>query len=215
MKKIILLIIIFFINIFPQQENNKSIFISANMGVYDIKKEQFEEAYKSKIGFSPSISIGLPFSTKTYLYGKVSYFYKAGTPILYSYYFQNGTLISASEEKNGTAKFKEWIYNIGILYNIFLSEDYTLGINSGIVIASINEDKQWTGGSSVTSTGMGLLGVFGGLIIERNIANSPISILGEIQYNYSRESLISSVGDYGGLSVDVGCRFYLSKHRKQ
>lgn len=216
MKRVLLLCVIFVSSLYPQQTNSKSVFISLNLGIYDVSNNQFNKAYNSNIGFLPGITIGLPFSTRTYLYGKASYFSKDGVPVIYTYDFQNGKSIVTSESKGGTAKFREWIYNIGLLYNIFLSEEFTLGVNGGIVFANTHEEQEDPAISlSATSNSFGLMGLFGGCILERNFDNSPFSIIGELQYNFSRKDVTSIVGNNGGLNVNLGGRFYFGKHRRQ
>jgi hypothetical protein len=63
MKQLIVLSIIISFHIYAQQTNLKSVFISANLGIYDIAQNQFEKEYNSSIGFAPAISLGLPLST--------------------------------------------------------------------------------------------------------------------------------------------------------
>lgn len=215
MKHILLLSLIFISSIYAQQTNFKSAFISANLGIYDVAQSQFDQVYNSNIGFMPGISLGLPISTRTYVYCKASYFSKEGVPVIYSYELQNGNFVLSSESREGTAKFREWLFNAGLLYNIFLSEEYTLGVNGGIVLASIYEDKEVpTDSYPLTSSGGGLLGVFGGVSLERNFDNSPFSIIGEIQYDFSRSDILSAAGNNGGLNVNIGGRFYFHERRK-
>ncbi len=212
MTKVLLFSMLFISTIFSQQKSMKSPFISANLGIYNIAESNFEQVYSSKVGFLPGITVGLPLSSRSYLYGKVSYFAKDGVPVNYSYILQNGNLVLSSEGKGGSAKFREWLFNAGILYNFFLSEDFTLGINGGLVFVSLNEKKNGPANSySVTSTGGGLLGFFGGVNLEKNFVNSPFSLIGEIQYNLSRGDLQSFAGNYGGLNINLGARFYFNE----
>jgi len=211
----LLLSLVFISSLYSQQTNLKSVFVSANLGVYDIARNQFDKEYNSNLFFLPGFTLGIPISTRTYLYGKASYLSKDGVPIWYSYAFQNGNMVLTSESREGTAKFRELIINAGLLYNIFLSEGYTLSINGGIVFVSVNEDKEGPEGSSAKIKGSGIIGLFGGTSIERNFDNSPFSIVGEVQYNFSRGEVISLSGNYGGLNINLGGRFYFRERRKQ
>ena len=213
MKRLVLLSLAFMSSLYAQQTELKSAFISANLGAYVVAQSQFDKVYDSNIGFMPGITLGLPLSIRTYIYGKASYFFKNGTPINYTYDLQNGNFVLVSESKEGTAKFREWLFNIGLLYNIFLSEEYTLGINGGLTLVSLYEEKK-NSSYSVTSKGGGLLGFFGGLIIERNFENSPFSAIGAISYNLSRGDIQSFAGNYGGLNVNLGVRYYFNDRKR-
>lgn len=194
--------------------NSKSVFISANLGVYIVAQDQFDRVYDSNMGFMPSVEVGLPVSTRTYLYGKISYFLKRGVPIFYQYELQNGNFVLVSETKDGSASFKEWIFNAGLLYNIFLTEEYTLGINGGLTFVSLSEERNSTVFNSVKYSGGGLLGFFGGLMVERNFNGSPFSLTCEIAYNLSRGDIKTFVGNYGGFNTNLGVRYYFKERRR-
>jgi hypothetical protein len=202
--------------VLSQTAELRSAFVSANVGVFVTANANFSKVYDSKAGFVFGGGIGLPLSTRAYLYGKVTYFSKSGVPVIYTYTYQNGNLVSITETKGGTATFKQWIFNGGIQYNIFLSEDFTLGITGGIAYSRFSEEQR-SPASSLTSTidGTGVFGFFGGIGIEKNFQGSPFSVFAEAQYNYSRRDLVGVVGDYGGLNLDLGIRYYFKDRRTQ
>jgi hypothetical protein len=124
---------------------------------------------------------------------------------------QNGNPVVIPEGRGGSATFREWLFNAGLLYNFILSNNNTLGINGGIVLVSVNEQTNGPAGSySVTTKGGGFLGLFGGVILERKFENSPFSVFGEVQYNLSRNGIISGLGNDGGLNMNLGLRFYFA-----
>ncbi|MGA7723178.1 MAG: hypothetical protein WCA84_18570 [Ignavibacteriaceae bacterium] len=84
----------------------------------------------------------------------------------------------------------------------------------GIKFFSIKENTNTPSSSSSSLVG-GLIGVFGGISIERNFDNSQFSLVGEVQYNLSREDIVSVVGDYSGQNINIGGRFYFSDRREQ
>ncbi len=214
MKLAFFLSVIFISSLYAQQTSLRSPFVSANVGIYDIAADQFAEQYNSSIGFLPSVSAGLPITTRMYLYGKVSYFVKNGVPITYNYKIQNGKLVLVSETKEGgTAKFMEWIINSGLLYNVFLSKEYTLGINAGIMGAIVNENAKDQTGSLRYNGGDVNAGLFLGAIIERNFDSIHFSLIGEAQYDFTNWKGTSSTARYGGLNISVGGRFYFHDRR--
>src|ERR1035437_4123175 len=145
-KHLLFLLIIISFQIHSQQTNLKSVFVSANFGIYSIAQNQFEREFNSSIGFAPAITLGLPLSTSTYLFGKVTYFFKNGVPLIGTYEIQNGRSVLVSEIADGTARFRELIINAGFLAKIFLSLDYTLGIDGGLAFVNQTEERKSTDG---------------------------------------------------------------------
>lgn len=170
-------------------------FISASLGGFITERENFSKVYYSNLGLVFGAGLGLPLSNRMYLYGKVTYFSKTGVPVIYTYnYDQSGSLVSVKETEDGTAEYKQWIINGGLQYNVTLSEDFALDINSGITYTWLSEHQQSSNGSVGSSVeGTGVLGFFGGIAIEKNFRESPFSTFAETQYNYSRRSIVNVI----------------------
>lgn len=216
MKRILLLCSAFVATLLAQESNVKSAFISANLGGFIIAHNDFEKVYDSKFGFAPGISLGFPLSSKLYLLGKATYFSKSGVPVIATYsYDTTAGWVKTTERKEGTASFREWLINVGLHYNIFLTESYTLGIHGGAVFTFLSEEQNTPASGSSTLEGSGMLGYFGGVSIERDFEDSPFTLFAETEYNLSRNDIKSFVGDYGGLNLTVGVRYYFKDRRKQ
>jgi hypothetical protein len=214
MKRLLFFSIIFSFQLYAQEAKLKSVFVSANIGLYDIAQDQFEKAYSSNIGFAPAIALGLPLSTSTYLFGKVTYFSKKGVPILSTYQNQNGHTVLVTEIADGTSTFSEWIINAGFLGKIFLSVDYDLEIDGGLAFVDQTEkrlstDKRIGDGVSVK----GIMGFFTGIILERNFGKFPLSLIAEVQYNLSIPGVFSFIPNDGGLHTTLGVRYYFKERR--
>ena len=197
-----------------QTSEPRSPFISAHLGGFVTSLDGFDKVYDTNIGFVFGAGVGLPVSTRMYFYGKATYFAKSGVPVITTYSYQNGTFVSVAETRDGIATFRQWIFNGGMQYNIFLSEDYTLGISGGITYSRIAEDQRNSTGtvsSSISSTGFDF---FGGLAAERNFAESPCSVFLETQFNYTRREIFILVGDYGGVNLSLGIRYYFKERRR-
>jgi hypothetical protein len=213
LKRLLFLSFIFSFQNYAQQHEIKSVFITANLGIYNIAADQFSKTYDSNVGFAPSISLGLPLSTRSYLYAKASYFIKNGVPYTSTYSVVNGQFVLTSEKREGTATFGELILNAGLLTKIFLSPDYTLALDGGLTFVSQIEKSSNPGGTLKTSISTdGLMGFFGGVMIERNFGTSPFSIIGDIQYNLSIRSTLGFPND-GGVKADIGLRYYFKERR--
>jgi hypothetical protein len=148
-----------------------------------------------------------------YLYGKATHFSKTGVPIISTFNYEGGRLVSITETRNGTAKFKEWIFNGGLQYNLFPSEDFTLGVMGGVSYSKIFEEQRSTNGSvSSGFEGAGIIGMFVGLGLERNFQTSPFTVFSEAQYNYSFLRFLG-LGEYGGLNLSLGIRYHFGERR--
>jgi hypothetical protein len=211
MKSLIVSLLLFSCAI-AQQSNTRSVFIGVNAGLFNIERENFDKTYNSSAGFCPSLTIGIPVSTRSYLYGKVSYFSKSGTPSTFTYAYVDNTPGVTEEIKSGSADFSEWLFNAGFMYNFFLSEDFTLAVNGGLSFVNLNEEIK-TSGYSVKNNGGGFLGGFGGISLEKNFTGSHFSAVAEIQYNAAKENISSFMGNYGGLNASVGARYYFKERR--
>ncbi len=191
-------------------------FISANAGGFLSAKKDFDKAYNSPLGFAFGGAFGLPLSAQTFLYGKVTYFTKTGVPLIYTLSLQNGTFVGTTAPGNGTATFRQWIIDFGALENLSLTKDLALGINGGLTYSMFSEEYRLSGSSSVsTSTGRGLLGIFAGVDMENRFADSPISVFAEAQYNYAWPFISFVIGDYGGLNLTTGIRYYFKDSRRR
>jgi hypothetical protein len=196
-----------------QTTDNPSAFISANLGGFITAYEGFSKVYDSNIGFAFGAGLGLPLTNRLYIYGKATYFAKKGVPVVSTYNFQNGNLVSITETKDGSASYKQWIFNGGLQYNLALSNEFNLGINGGITYTRITEEKKSSNVSSSLNTS-GVLGFFGGVGIEKKFQESPFAVFAESQYNYSRKDIIAAVGNYGGLNMSLGLRYFFRFEHK-
>ena len=211
---ILVFIIMSSFSIYAQGENLRSPFLSAHSGVFLSSIEDFDKTYDSQLGLVYGAGIGLPLSTRSYLYGKATLFSKSGTPVIRTYNFENGIPVLFSEKREGSASYTQWIMNGGFLYKFFLSLDWTLGINGGVTYSRISEEQKDKNGSLISSkNGSGIFGFFIGGVLEKNFNASPFSIFIEPQFNFSRSDVLKYVGNYGGLNINVGVRYYFKERR--
>jgi len=215
-KKILILVLVIIssLSIYAQNENKKSVFLSVHSGIFLTSIEDFDKTYDSQLGLVYGLGIGLPLSTRSYLYGKATLFSKSGTPVIQTYNFENGTPVLVSETREGSASYTQWIFNGGFLYNFFLSQDWTLGINGGITYSTVSEEhKNNSGTVSLSVDGSGIFGFFIGGVLEKNFNKSPFSVFIEPQFNFSRSDVLRYVGNYGGLNLNIGARYYFKERR--
>ncbi len=214
MLKTNLFIFIFLSSTLIFSQDLKSVFLSVHSGIFSSSIDNFSDTYNSQNGFVYGFGVGLPLSSRTYIYGKATNFSKSGTPIIRSYNVINGQLVLASETREGTAKFNQWIINGGFLYNFFLNPDWTLGLNAGVTYSIVSEEQKNANGTiGYSSDGSGIFGFFIGSVLEKNFSESHFSIFIEPQYNFSRSDVLRYVGNYGGINLNIGIRYYFSDRR--
>jgi len=200
--------------IYSQDQNFKTAFLSVHSGIFLTSIEDFDKTYDSQFGLVYGLGAGLPLSTRLYIYGKATLFSKSGTPVIKTYNFVNGTPVLVSETREGSANFTQWIINGGFLYNFFLSQDWTLGINAGITYSRVSEEQKNNSGTISSSVdGSGIFGFFTGALIEKNFSESNFSVFIEPQFNYTRSDILKYVGNYGGLNINIGARYYFKERR--
>jgi hypothetical protein len=201
-------------SMYSQNENMRSPFLSVHSGVFLTSIDNFDKTYNSQLGLVYGLGVGLPLSTRSYIYGKATIFSKSGTPVIQTYNFGNGTPVLVSEIREGSATFTQWIINGGFLYNFFLSRDWTLGINGGITYIRVSEEQKINSGTMVSSVdGSGIFGFFIGGVLEKNFDKSPFSLFIEPQFNFSRSDVLRYVGNYGGVNINIGVRYYFKERR--
>jgi len=215
-KKIITLVVMLLssFSTYAQSDNLRSPFISVHSGVFLTSIHDFDKTYDSQSGLVYGLGVGLPLSTRSYWYGKATLFTKSGTPVIKSYNFENGMPIIVSEKREGYASYTQWIINGGILYNFFLTPDWTLGLNGGITYSIVSEEQKNNSGTIGSSiSGSGIFGFFLGGVLEKNFDKSPFSIFVEPQFNFMQSAILSNFKNYGGLNLNLGVRFYFKNRR--
>ncbi len=116
MKTILTSCIILFLCIsdIKAQAETKSAYVSLHGGLIYVSSDSFSKVYNSRFGFIFGGGIGLPISTRLSLYAKAALFRKSGVPVIYNYKFENNNWILESETKDGSAEFRQWLFNFGL-----------------------------------------------------------------------------------------------------
>ena len=206
--------------IYSQETNGKSGFISLNTGTFISSIDQFSKTYDSRFGFIYGIEVAIANTEQTYFFIKVSYFAKNGTPVTNDFDYSSGYPIFVKVNKEGSAKFTQLLMNEGFIYNLFLDSDWTLGLNGGITFCLVSKEEKNARGDTYYSTdASGMFGVFIGAALEKKFNDSHVSVFLEPQYNYVKSNvlIINSttnnvyIGNYGGLNLSAGIRFYFKE----
>lgn len=197
--------------LFGQDSISRKAFISINSGCYLPTGNDFNKIYGDFI-FINGLSVGIPFTNHDlYLYGKAMYFKKEGTPIIYHYVSNNGVSKSYTTQE-GLIKINHFLFNLGLQYNIKLSDNVKIVTNGGLTLfKSIEKSNNPV---KFDSNGGGLSGLFLGFGLERRFSTVPLSLFSECQYNSSFSILKTYNLDYSAINFNIGLRFYFNQTTK-
>ena len=190
--------------------------VSLDFGGFVSSRSGFSDTYGSNLGLALGGGVGLPLTNHLYLCGKATYFSKSGTPWWYTYGYQNGVWTIISKTREGSATFTQWIINGGLQYDFLLSKVYSLGVDGGVTYTNFSEKVESANGlGSSNESGRGILGFYGGVSGERSFEESPFAIFVDAQYNNARLDVASAIGNYGGINLSVGVRYYFGQRSKE
>jgi hypothetical protein len=194
--------------IFAQDSINRKAFMSINTGCYMPTGSDFNKIYGDFI-FVNGLSFGIPFTNQDlFLYGKVMYFKKEGTPIIYHFTSNNG-ISSSYTTQEGLITINHFLFNLGLQYNFKIFDNYKIITNGGLtLIKSIEKSNNPV---KYDSNGGGLSGLFFGLGLEREFLTIPLSLFSECQYNSTLAILKTYNLDYSAINFNIGLRYYFNQ----
>lgn len=219
MKRIILIsgfLLISFFELFSQTNVPARPYLSLNAGGFISARKNFSRNYGSNLGITYGAGIGLPVSSDIYVTGRATYFSKSGDAYTYHYTFdQNGRLVSHTETKDGTAKFTQWLINVGLEGKIPLSETFSLYPAAGITYTKYKEETKSSNSNLSSSSAIsGMIGFFGGAGIEKKLEVIPFSVFAEAYYNLIPDLFSDLFGNMGGTNINLGLRYYLPRRNR-
>lgn len=209
-KKLLLIAVLFFASgtVFAQGAQFGSIFIAGGAGGFLSTHSNFSEVYKSSFGKDYFGQLGVSMTDNIYLTGKLTYFHKTGVPVFQTINFINNTTTSSN---GGSADFKEWIINAGMIYNFPLFAGFEASVNGGLFYAIVREIQNSSDGSPLFNLSTKSVGLYLGGGMEYHIPIIPVSVFFETQYNLASQfNQVGSSTDYGGLNLNIGARFFIN-----
>ena len=86
-----------------------------------------------------------------------------------------------------------------------------MGINFGITNLRLFEEHYNSEGIlSMEFEGKGLSSLFVGGAFEHRFSDHPFSLIVDTSYDFPFKEIEAYIGDYGGLSISAGLRYYLN-----
>ena len=199
----ILILIIPFSTDAQSHTAGKSIFLSGGIGIAQhSSSEDLYSKYLPSVLFQ--IGFGVPVYSNIFIYNRISFSSKSN----FKAYSQIGPTNRLVEV---TSSFSQLIYNGGIRYGIFISEDFILSISAGITYSLVNNKSFLKGELYQTLDNQNLYGYFGGIALEHKFPDSKISVFGEALYNYFDNNNISYRNKFSGTNLSAGICYYFQK----
>ena len=212
--KIAVIIILFFISILLNQSsaqdiNHTSVFISGLVGAAQVNNSGIRNNDALAMAFGGSF--GLPLAKNLFFYTRAAYTSKSNFQSYYnsSYFTSQFQLSDQFEEVNSS--FSQLLLNTGLLYNILLSEEFTLGVSGGITFSVLNQEAKLIGGDVVSRIDNETVwGYFGGMMIEKYWGDKNVTTFIEAQYNYAKSDASFHANALNTTNFAFGVRYYLS-----
>ncbi len=210
MKKFLSVIILFFtITSFTPAQVNEGIFISGSFGGFAGSSNQLRLRNTPSIVLSTGL--GIPLIEKVYFYTKLSYISRSNYTAQEQFNTIGPDLNTISQMIEADASFSQLLFNGGLQYNIYISDDVTLGLNSGLTYVLVNHKAALPNGTILQRLdNEGVFGYFGGVNVEKFFDDSNFSMFGEAQYNYAKKNMIYFRDKFSGMNFTFGGRFYLN-----
>jgi hypothetical protein len=182
------------------------VYVSAHAGGFVSSLEGFENIYDSRLGFAFGGGFGLPLLNHLYLHCDATYFSRTGSNILTAL---------PTWTRPGPVNYRQWLVDGGLQYDFILSDRYSLNLLGGITFTSVSEDihtydllSSPVGVDEIMPERGKVFGYFAGLSVERSFESSPFAIFADAQYNFTRMTMFYWTGNYGGVNVHAGVRYY-------
>jgi hypothetical protein len=183
--------------------HEQSAFISGGVGIVRLpSSEEFSSRTLPNILFVGGF--GIPIYKQLYFYNRISYSSKSD-------YNANDQIDLYNSPFEATASLSQLIYNGGLEYSIFLSEDWLLGFSSGFTYSLVNHKTLLNGEIIQKLDDKSFYGFFTGINLEHKFSDSNFSLMGEALYNYIGTHNFYYRNKLSGISFTFGGRYYFKR----
>lgn len=159
-------------------------------------------------------SFGIPITTNLFIYTRASYSSKSNFQSFYNTDYLTSQFQLSDQFVEANSSFSQLLLNGGLLYNFYLSDEFTIGVNGGVTFSILNQEAVLIGGQVISSVNNeAIWGYFGGIILEKGLEDSNASIFAEAQYNYAVSDAPYRASALNAMNFAFGARYYLSGSR--
>jgi hypothetical protein len=190
------------------QVNKNSAFVSGLVGGAAVSNSEINSGNSIAITFGGSF--GIPVAKNFFIYTRSSYSSKSNIHSYYNTSYITSQINFSDEFVKVNSSFSQLLINSGLLYNIYITDDITIGLSSGISFAVINQEAKLIGGHVISSLdNENIWGYFGGLSLEKYWGEEDITTFAEFQYNYANSDASYIISALNAVNFTFGVRYYL------
>jgi hypothetical protein len=191
-----------------QTPEREAVWVSGNVGMFASSIRDFSREYTSNLCLAFGSSFGIPLSSSTYVYGKVTYLFRSSNlTIFFSAPIPSAPNLTYEYPESAKLSFEQWTINAGVEHDIAIFEDLTFVLNGGFTFSTVSEDLTWLDGQQ-GYPGADALGLFAGIGLESYFAGSRLGPFAECQFDYCRTDFHSGPVNLGGWNLMFGVKYY-------
>ena len=207
---ILFLVILQVLELDAQEFHKKSTFISGLMGGAQINNSS--SGQESHLAFTFGGSFGFPITKNLYIYTRGSYSSKSNFQSYYNTSYLTSQFQLSDQFVEANSSFSQLLINGGLLYNFYLSNEFTLGISGGMTYSIVNQEAQLIGGHVISSIdNEAIWGYFGGFMIEKGWEDSNVTTYAEAQYNFAQSNAPYHATALNAANFTFGVRYYMNR----
>jgi hypothetical protein len=193
-----------------QNLQRKSSFISGLVGVAQINNSS--NGTETPLAFSLGGSFGYPITKNLFLYTRGSYTSKSNFQSFYNTSYLTSQIQLSDQFVEVNSSFSQLLLNGGLLYNFYLSDEFTFGLSGGLTFSVLNQEAKLAGGHVISSiSNETIWGYFGGMMVEKGWGDKNITTYIEAQYNYAESDAAFHANALNRMNFSFGIKYYLSK----
>ena len=190
---------------------NTSPFLGGMAGIASVNLSSNDGQTPLSFAFGGSIGIPVPLIKNLYLYARTSYISQSNFQSFYNTSYLNNIVQLSDEFVEVNSSFSQLILNGGLLYNFIVTNEFVLGINSGLTFMVVNQEARLRTGRVISSVeNENIWGAFGGIIAEKRWDDSNFSTFAEAQYNYAESDAVYRPGALSAMNYTFGVRYYMA-----
>ena len=190
--------------------NKKSSFISGLIGAAQVSNSSTGQ--ESPTAFTFGGSFGFPITKNLYIYTRGSYSSKSNFQSYYNTSYLSSQFQLSDQFVEVNSSFSQLLLNAGLLYNFYLSKEFTLGISGGMTFSIVNQEAQLIGGHVISSIdNEAIWGYFGGLMIEKGWEDTNVTTYAEAQYNFAESTAPYHARALNAANFTFGVRYYMNR----
>ena len=192
-----------------QTFTKKSAFVSGIMGGARISNAG--DGGETPVAITFGGSFGFPITKNLFIYTRGAYTSKSNFQSYYNTSYITSQIQFSDQFVEVNSSFSQLLFNGGLLYNFYLSDEFTIGLSTGVTFSVVNQEAKLIGGHVISIIdNEAIWGYFGGVLLEKSWEDSDVTTFVEAQYNYAQSDAPYHASALNTMNFTFGVRYYLS-----